>query len=187
MKRTMLIAVLVLAARSTAATDAAPAPATAQKWTEHTYQLAPGAQSPKATLADVAWLAGRWTGPALGGTSEEIWSAPNGGAMMGMYRLVKDGKTVFYELCTLVEEKGSLMLRLKHFNPDLTGWEEKAVSVEFPLVAVEPGAVHFEGMSMHPQGERLTIYLVIGKKGGGSVREETFGYTRAPLQLSPGR
>lgn len=47
-------------------------------------------------------------------------------------------------------------------------------------MALEPGAAHFEGMSLHPQGERLTVYLVIGKKGG-SVREEAFAYTRTPL------
>ena len=72
--------------------------------------------------------------------------------MMGMYRLVRDGKPVFYELLTLVEENGTLMLRLKHFHPDLKGWEEKGHTVEFPLVALADGAVHFEGMSFHPRG-----------------------------------
>jgi hypothetical protein len=124
-----------------------------EKVTQRTLKLAPGAKSPEATLADVAWLAGHWVGPALGGESEEIWSPPKAGSMMGMYRLVRDGKPVFYELATLVEEGGSLTLRLKHFNPDLTGWEEKEKTVDFPLVALGKGTFHFEGMSLHPEGD----------------------------------
>ena len=45
--------------------------------------------------------------------------------MMGSYRLVKDDKVIFYELQTIVEQGSSLVFRLKHFNADLSGWEEK--------------------------------------------------------------
>jgi hypothetical protein len=157
------------------------APVLAQdKITERTFKLAAGAKPPAATLADMAWLAGHWTGEALGGVSEEIWSAPGAGAMMGMYRLIKNGKPVFYELLTIVEENGSLALRLKHFHPNLTGWEEKDKTVDFPLVALEKGAVHFEGMSFHPREDgTLVVYLAIGQKDG-SVREEAFPYKRQP-------
>lgn len=152
-----------------------------QRLTERTYQLG-DAEPAAATLAAVEWLAGRWVGNALGGESEEVWSAPAGGAMMGMYRLVKDGKPVFYELLTLVEQHGTLLLRLKHFHGDLKGWEEKDDTVDFPLVKVEDGAVHFEGMSFHPHGDELTVHLAIGdRRGSGKVREETFRYRRAPL------
>jgi Domain of unknown function (DUF6265) len=154
-------------------------PASAQeKLTERTFRLKPGATSPPATIADMAWLAGHWTGEALGGVSEEIWSEPAAGSMMGMYRLVKDAKPVFYELLTIVEDKGSLMLRLKHFNPDLTGWEEKLKTIDFPLVAKSDGAVHFDGMSFHPKGtDALIVYLAIHQKDG-TMREEAFSYKR---------
>ena len=149
-----------------------------EKVTEHTLKLASGAKSPQATLADMAWLAGQWVGPALGGEAEEIWSPPKAGSMMGMYRLVRDGKPVFYELQTLVEESGSLILRLKHFNPDLTGWEEKQKTVDFPLVGIGDGVVQFEGISFHREGDaKLTVYLAIEGKDG-VVREEAFPYTR---------
>jgi hypothetical protein len=151
-----------------------------EKITERTFRLAPGAKSPPATLAAMDWLPGRWVGQALGGTSEEMWSAPDGGAMMGMYRLVKDGKPVFYELLTVVEHEGSLLLRLRHFHPDLKGWEEKDETRDFPLVAVRDGAVLFEGMSFHPAGDTLTVYLAIDQQGG-TPREATFSYTRVPL------
>jgi hypothetical protein len=154
------------------------APAHAQeRQTEHTFKARPGAPPLPATIADMAWLAGHWTGQALGGHTEEMWTPPSHGTMLGLYRLIKDGKPVFYELVTLVEENGSLVIRLKHFHPDMRGWEEKDKSVSFALVAKEPGAVHFEGMSFHPKGDTLTVYLAIGGKDG-SVREETFTYQR---------
>ena len=169
MHRARLLLALAVAA-------AASAPAQ-ERNTERTYKLAAGAASPPATIADMAWLAGQWTGPALGGTSDEVWSAPAHGTMMGMYRLLREGKPVFYEFLTIVEEGGSLVLRLKHFHPDLVGWEEKDKSVSFPLVKKEAGAMHFQGMSFHPKGDDLVVYLAIGQKDGGA-REETFRYKR---------
>lgn len=149
-----------------------------EKLTEHTVARSPGAQGPRAQVKDMAWLAGHWAGEALGGTVEEIWSGPRGGAMMGMFRLVKDTETVFYELMAILPEDGSLVLRLKHFNADLTGWEKKDDTVDFPLVAVVDGAFRFDGLSFHPEGDdRVTIYLAMHGKEG-AVEEVTFTYTR---------
>jgi hypothetical protein len=134
--------------------------------------------SPPATLADTAWLEGRWVGEGLGGVSEEIWSPARGGTMMGMYRLLKDGKPVFYEFLMLVEENGTLAMKLKHFNPDFMGWEEKAGFVTFKLVAVEPRAAHFDGLSFFREGDdALNIYLLLKDKEG-KVREELFRMRR---------
>ena len=134
--------------------------------------------SPPATLADVGWLAGHWVGDGLGGVSEETWSPAGGGAMMGTYRLLKDGKPVFYEFLLLLEENGTLVLKLKHFNPDFSGWEEKTGFVTFKLVAVEPRAVHFDGLSYLREGDdELRIYLLLKDKEG-KVREEVFKLRR---------
>lgn len=150
-----------------------------EKLTEHTLKLAAGQKSPPATIKEMAWFAGHWTGDGLGGVSEEIWSKPRDGVMLGMYRHHKDGKPVFYELLTLLETQGSLMLRLKHFHANLVGWEEKDKSIEFPLVAIKDGVIHFEGMAFKPAGkDAVTIYLAIHNRKDGSVREETFRYQR---------
>ena len=148
-----------------------------EKLTENTLAPAAGAPRPKATLADMAWLSGHWTGSALGGFVEEIWSEPRGGAMMGMFRHLRDGKPTFYEFLTIVEVDGSLALRLKHFNPDHTGWEEKAQVREFPLIAIRDGIYHFEGMAFRPAGDEVTVWLAIQQKDK-SVREEVFRYRR---------
>lgn len=148
-----------------------------EKLTEHTLAPTPNAQRPKATLADMAWLTGHWTGTALGGFVEEIWSDARGAAMMGMYRHLKDDKPTFYEFLTIVEVDGSLSLRLKHFNPDHTGWEEKNQVREFPLIAIRDGVYHFEGMAFRPDGDTVTVWLAFGTKEKG-VREEVFRYRR---------
>jgi hypothetical protein len=149
-----------------------------EKQTENTFRRIEGATSPPTTLAELAWLVGHWSGPAFGGTCEEIWSPPAGGAMMGMFRLVAEEKTVFYEFLTITQEHDTLSLQLKHFNPDLVGWEEKDKKVTFPLVAVERERVHFEGMSFHRESaDEITIFLAI-RSNDGTLHEEKFAYTR---------
>jgi hypothetical protein len=150
-----------------------------ERMTEHTLKLSPGEKPAPAKIADMKWLAGHWVGEAFGGTTEELWTDAVGGTMAGLYRLHKDGKTVFYEILTVSEKDGSLVILLKHFNPDLTGWEEKNEVQSFSLVAKRDGALQFEGMSFHPQGDQLTIHLAIEHKDK-PVEEMTFRYRRVP-------
>ncbi len=152
---------------------------TFQKGTPNTLTAPAEVPSPPATLRDMTWFAGHWTGTGLGGTCEEAWSEPAGGAMMGMFRLVKEGKVVFYEFLTLVEHEGSLLLKLKHFTPELTGWEEKADFVKFRLLKVEPEAVYFQGLTFKRLGrDRLEIFLALRNRTDGTVREERFEMKR---------
>lgn len=154
-------------------------PAMAQpRPTPNTLGFAPGQERPRATLPDVAWLAGHWQGPALGGLSEEVWTAPLGGSMMGSYKLVRGDSVIFYEILSIVEEDSSLVMRLKHFNADLTGWEEKAEVRSFPLVRLTSTEAFFDGMTIRRLGpDDLQIQLAIHMQDG-SVREEEFRYKR---------
>jgi hypothetical protein len=148
--------------------------------TANTLRLSADQKPPAATIADMAWYAGRWTGTGLGGWTEEIWSPPRDGTMMGMYRMVKDGKPIFYELLLIAEENGSLAIKLKHFHADLRGWEERDASLRFPLVAKRDGRIYFDGMTFERVGtDRVKVYLAIEHKDG-SVREEVFEYSRTP-------
>jgi hypothetical protein len=149
-----------------------------EKLTPNTLTLAAGQKSAPARIEDMAWYAGQWCGSGLGGLNEEIWSTPRAGVMLGMYRLIKDGKPVFYELLTMLEEKGSLVIRLKHFHADLKGWEERDESEEFAFVARREGRIYFDGMTFERSGEdAVTVYLAIEHKDG-KVTEESFRYTR---------
>jgi hypothetical protein len=148
------------------------------KQTENTFKLADGQRPDKASISDMEWLAGTWKGDGLGGDSEEIWSRPKGGIMMGMYRMTKAEKPVFYELLALSESDGSLLMRLKHFNPDFTGWEEKDKTVDFRYIKKDGKRIYFEGMTFEPVGtDALNVYLAIRQKDG-KVEEAVFKYTR---------
>jgi hypothetical protein len=133
---------------------------------------------PAAKISDMAWLAGTWRGSGLGGENEEIWSEPVGGIMMGMYRMTKDGKPVFYELLTLSETGGSLQIRLKHFHANFVGWEEKDKTVDFNFVKKEGNRYYFDGMTFEVvDRENVKVYLAIESKDK-PVREEAFVYRR---------
>lgn len=127
--------------------------------------LAEGEVSPPAKVEDVAWLEGRWIGEGLGGCSEETMSPPVAGQMMGMFRQTKeDGSLWFYEFYTIAPRGDSIAIRIKHFNPDLSGWEEKDAFVEFPLVAIEKGAVYFDGLTYALDGRKgLKAAVMVGE------------------------
>ena len=147
--------------------------------TPNTLKLAEGAARPAARVADLAWLEGRWTGEGLGGRIEETWSAPDGGAMVGYFRLVKDGKPVFYEIMTLIEAESSVEMRLKHVNPDMTGWEEKNGFVTFKLVKHDATGAYFSGLTFRRMSpDVMESYLALRNKADGTVREEKFVYRR---------
>jgi Domain of unknown function (DUF6265) len=172
----ILIPVVIL---TSALTAAAQETTSLERHTPNTFKESADTKSPRATLEEMRWFAGHWTGPGLGGFTEETWTAPAAGAMLGTFRLIKDGKPVFYEFLTLVEHEGSLLLRLKHFNPDLTGWEEKDKSINFRLLKIGPDEIAFDGLTFRREGaDKLRIFLAIRSRTDGAVREEVFEMRR---------
>ena len=67
-------------------------------YTQNTLHYNDEKGSEKATLKDISWLAGNWKGEAFGGQFEENWSKPSAGSMLFNFKLVTDGKVIFYEL-----------------------------------------------------------------------------------------
>ena len=146
--------------------------------TEHTFKLDDPDVRPPATLEDVSWLVGSWEGEAFGSTFEEVWNPPSAGSMVGFFKVISDDQVSFYELLLLVEEEGSLSLKVKHFNPDFSAWEEKEDYVNFPFVKVEDDALHFAGISFYSLGDNeIHAYLVM--RHGDEIREEKIVYHRA--------
>ena len=170
MKRTLLFLVLILVSRMALWPQV--------KHTANTLKLAEGQPSGRASLADMAWLAGSWEGTGLDGLSSENWGKPAGGMMMGSYRLVKEGKPVFFEALFLFEQEGTLILRLKHFHPNLVGWEEKDKTVDFKFVKKDGKRMFFSGLTFDRTNPReLAIFLALRQKDG-SIREEIFRMKR---------
>lgn len=119
-----------------------------------------------ATLADVAFMAGHWTGGEDGDLSEEIWSAPHGDSMVGMWRYVRKGETRIYEILTLTAEEGSVVLRIRHFDPRLVAREERDRPVALPLVAKKEGEAVFEGPEYGLEG---TVRLSYRREADGGL------------------
>ena len=133
--------------------------------------------SPKATINDFSWIEGYWKGEAMGGIIEEVWTAPLAGAMMGSFKMAEGNTVVFYELETLTEENGTVILRLKHFGADLKGWEKKDDTVDFKLVKFSKDKAYFDGLTFElVSPNELNIYVVIEEEN--SAEEFKFSYQK---------
>lgn len=148
------------------------------QYTLNTLKLDEGSIPQTAKIEDVAWIAGNWQGEAFGGIFQEVWSKPLGGSMMGMFKLVKDGKVSFCEILTISEESKCLILKLKHFNADLTGWEEKDEYLSFPLVKISSGEANFEGLTFRKIVENKIMVFLAVKNKDGTTDEVEFIYNR---------
>ncbi len=116
---------------------------------QETRVAAEGHVPPPAQIEDVAWLAGDWSGPGIqSAPAHETWLPPGAETMVGLFVQENgEGGLMFTEHMYISEVDGSLAVRLKHFNPDLTGWEEREEMVTFRLVALEPCAAYFSGLT----------------------------------------
>lgn len=143
-----------------------------------------GFESPAASLKRMDWLVGQWVGEGIqGGPAIESWLPPTGGTMVGTFvQQTDEGGIMFTEHLYLMEEEGSLVLRLKHFNADLTGWEEKDDMLTFRLVAMEPCAAYFRALTLRcadaeKPGEGLVA--AVRMQSGGEL---VFRFTKTHAQ-----
>ena len=91
---------------------------------------------PQPETFDLSWMVGNWTGDAFGGKCEESWQPMSAGTMCGTYKQINKDKVNFYEFTVIKKETDGYSLKLKHFNPDMTGWEEKDKVIEFPFISL---------------------------------------------------
>lgn len=132
------------------------------------------------TIEDATWLAGRWVGTGFGGQMEESWAPPVGGQMIGHFRYWRDGQPQFYEIMLMDVADGGVRMRVKHFNPDFVGWEDKDGWVTFEPVSANSEALVFDGLAIRREGENR-IVMTIRIRRGEVVEEETLQFERAPL------
>ncbi|MGM0944301.1 MAG: DUF6265 family protein [Bacteroidota bacterium] len=133
----------------------------------------------KGKISELQWLVGYWTGTGLGGECEEVWMPAVDGQMIGTFRFWKEGKLIFSEFMHLIQEEESITLKLKHFNPDLSGWEEKEEWTTFSLIELGEEKAWFEGLTMERKGEKLLISVELGEKGVSRI--EKFSYSKKAL------
>ncbi|WP_397364339.1 DUF6265 family protein [Olleya sp. R77988] len=143
----------------------------------NTLKFEDGMTSPKADLSQVSWMEGHWKGEAFGGITEEIWSPPLGDSMMFSFKLVSDGKVVFYELGGIREVDDTLIFQLKHFGNDFKGWEEKDETVDAKLIKIEDNRAYFDQFTFEKISDtEINIYVVIEEEG--TTEEVKFNYKK---------
>jgi len=112
-------------------------------------------------LDEMAWIAGHWHAKSMwGGSGDEIYSAPAGGSIIGLFRYVQGGKLNLTEILHYEIENGNVVLRLKHFEPGLKGREEKNDSIEFKQTSRKDGE-----FTMRAELKNMTITLVYKRMG----------------------
>jgi hypothetical protein len=136
------------------------------------------AQAPAPTaarVADLRWIAGHWVDATGGAHSEETWTEPRDGNMLGMWRLLQGGRARIFELLALSDEAdGGVALRLRHFDPRLVGREDKESPVTFRLTSLEKDGATFDGPPTAKGPLRLTyrrtgprtLAVTLDKEGG---------------------
>ncbi|HTR46614.1 MAG TPA: DUF6265 family protein [Verrucomicrobiae bacterium] len=146
-------------------------------------QPASPAAPPKPTLADFAWLAGRWQGSWGPRIAQQTWTAPKAGVMLGTFQLAEGDKTLVLEVFTLVEDQNGIKFNLRHFTPALVAWEKPGPTV-LSLASLDAKAAVFEnpvdGQPKHAMLTRVDAdtYVarseIVPERGDMQVTEITY-------------
>jgi hypothetical protein len=149
-------------------------------------QMGAGAPA-KATVDQLAWVTGAWTGRLGDRTIEQHWSAPVAGSIIAMYRSIQNDRATLYELLAIEQEGNGVVLRIKHFapGPGLVGQEGKDESMNNTLVALEGHTAVFEG-GTPASPTRITftspdpavLNIVVERQRDGRPVATEFKYTR---------
>jgi hypothetical protein len=122
--------------------------------------------APTGEPAQLAWLAGSWVFVEGDAVSEEVWTRPNGGTMLGVNRTVVDGRTVHFEYLRIEQgPEGVVYLASPGGRPPPT-----------PLALAENGVYE-------RRGERLDG-RVEGEQDG-RPKSEQWSWRRASVDAEP--
>jgi hypothetical protein len=134
----------------------------------------------RATIADVAWLAGAWVleRPAI--SVEERWTRPAGGAMLGLSRTVKGDRMVAFEYLRVIERDGGLVYVAQPNGRPPT---------EFVLTDLSGESATFENPAHDfPKVIRYTLRAdgtLEARISDGGERGQSLVFTRQPI--TPGK
>lgn len=141
----------------------------------------------KATIDQLGWIAGAWTGALGDRTIEQHWSAPLGGSIIAMYRSIQNDRATLYELLAIEQEGEGLVLRIKHFapGPGLVGQEAKDESMNHSLVSLDGRMAVFEAAAAggplrvtFRSPDPGTLNITVARQRNGVPVATEFKYTR---------
>jgi hypothetical protein len=129
----------------------------------------------KATIAQLAWLAGTWAGGGGPVTVEERWTPAAGGAMLAVSRTVKGGQMVAFEYLRIVERNGGLVYVAQPNGQPPTEFTLTMVSAE--SATFENPAHDFPKMIRYARRADGTLEARVSD---GGQNGETFVFRKVP-------
>lgn len=137
--------------------------------------LASGVAAAPAALADFKGLIGDWVGP-LGAAG---FSAPLGGQIVGHLVLLNDDKTPRIEELWVIRQQGAqVVVRQKHYTPDLMDREGTNQWAERRVVAIDPGHIYLENLTWVTGGDTLRLLVQAPARNGAPAMRLAFSFSR---------
>ena len=132
------------------------------------------ASGPAATIDQLDWMTGNWAGQLGPNQLEENWIATEGGSIAAMVRMTGSGATSMFEMITIEEVDGSLVLHIQQWDPGFEPRTESPQKMELEEIttnSVKFRAVTEGGMSSlgysHPDAESFIIH--VGRPDGSTL------------------
>lgn len=85
---------------------------------------------PPASIDDLAWMTGNWAGALGPNQLEENWIGGEGGSIAAMVRMTGNDATSMFEVITIEEKEGSLVLHIQQWDPGFVPRTETAQQME---------------------------------------------------------
>jgi uncharacterized protein DUF6265 len=132
-------------------------------------------QPAHATISQVAWIAGVWSGAGNNVTFEERWTAPAGGAMLAVSRTIKGNRMVAFEFLRIVERDGGLVYVAQPNGRPPTDFVLTALAAE--SATFENPAHDFPKVIRYAKRADGSLEATVSD---GAQRAETFVFRRTP-------
>jgi hypothetical protein len=95
------------------------------------------------SVSDLERLTGYWRGRTKDGMVEEYWLPEVRGNKACVFRWIRGGDIYIYEIAAVVERGGELHMLLRHFDRELTAWEEKDKPRDLVITELTPTKIVF--------------------------------------------
>lgn len=100
---------------------------------------------PAASIDQLDWMTGNWAAMLGPNQLEENWIATEGASIAAMVRMTGNGATSMFEMITIEESDGTLVLHIQQFDP---GFEPRTESAqEMILEEIGDRSVRFRAVS----------------------------------------
>ena len=113
-------------------------------------------------LSNMKWVIGSWKSQSENEELEEYWYPHMGDAMVGWFRW-KRGESIFlYEFMLFQQVEKKVILKIKHFDGKLEGWENKNAWVEYQAWSSNDDAVYLRAND--PKHTPWMVYQLLNSK-----------------------